>query len=344
MSSSPQFDTTSGTTVASDVIGLQLQSSLLSTNLINDMTRMIIISKSFTDAIAGIIENQLKQYENRIKQLEAELKQINGHWRDLIIHGIPFTQGEDTSQIVLDLAKSVGVNLDIKDFYATHRLGSRGKQHSPIIAAFIRYSDRQQLFSKRKDLGKGINKQVFINEHLPSLNHQLFIYARLHSSLRLPFCCEMGNAPAAVPQSNIQLLTRIESLTGYRFKNLQLLEQAFTHDSVRVGNRNAATYQRLEFLGDSVLHYIITEYLYQQRPTANEGELTRARSNLVDKVKQSEIASTHGLADLVDFAPGVDRTKFLGNHKFVEALIGAIHQDGGVEQAKRSVYKLWNLT
>ncbi|CAF1120533.1 unnamed protein product [Didymodactylos carnosus] len=172
MSSSPQFDTTSSTTVASDVSGLQLQQSLLSSNLINEMTKMIITSKSCTDAIADIIENQLKQYENRIKQLEAELKQLNDRAvkfhlklddldqyskrRDLIIHGIPFTQGEDTSQIVLDLAKSVGVNLDIKDFYATQRLGSRGKQHSSIIVVFIRYSDRQQLYSKRKDLDKGL--------------------------------------------------------------------------------------------------------------------------------------------------------------------------------------------
>ncbi|CAF1003510.1 unnamed protein product [Didymodactylos carnosus] len=154
----------------------------------------------------------------------------------------------------------------------------------------------------------------------------------------------MGNSAATIQQSNIQLLTRIESVTGYRFKNLQLLEQAFTHDSMRVGNHNAATYQRLEFLGDSVLHYTITEYLYQQRPMANEGELTIARSNLVDKVKQREIASTHGLADLVAFAPGFDKTKFSGNHKFVEALIGAIHQEGGVEQAKKSIYKLWDLT
>ncbi|CAF1254097.1 unnamed protein product, partial [Didymodactylos carnosus] len=196
MSSSPQFDTTSITTDASDVIGLQLQQSLLSSNLINEMTKMIITSKSFTDAIAGIIDNQLKQYVNHIKQLEAELKQVNDRAikfqsklndldqyskrRDLIIHGIPLTQGEDTSQVVLDLAKSIGVNLDIKDLYATHRLRSRNKQHSPIIAAFVRYSDRQQLYSKRRDLGKGTNKQVFINEHLSSLNHQLFTYARRH--------------------------------------------------------------------------------------------------------------------------------------------------------------------
>ncbi|CAF0818155.1 unnamed protein product [Didymodactylos carnosus] len=197
MSSSPQFDTTSITTVASDVIGLQLQQSLLSSNFINEMTKMIITSKSFTDAIGGIIENQLKQYVNHIEQLEAELKQTNARAvkfqskldvldqyskrRDLIIHGILLTQGENTSQVVLDLAKSVGVNLDIKDLYATHRLRSHSKQqHSPIIVAFVRYSDRQQLYSKRRDLGKGTNKHVFINEHLSSLNHQLFTYARRH--------------------------------------------------------------------------------------------------------------------------------------------------------------------
>ncbi|CAF1003827.1 unnamed protein product [Didymodactylos carnosus] len=102
------------------------------------MTKMIITSKSFTDAIGGIIETQLKQYVNHSEQLEAELKQINARAvkfqskldvldqyskrRDLIIHGIPLTPGENPSQVVLDLAKSVSVNLDIKDLYATHRL------------------------------------------------------------------------------------------------------------------------------------------------------------------------------------------------------------------------------
>jgi len=70
----------------------------------------------------------------------------------------------------------------------------------------------------------------------------------------------MGNSESQ------QFLNKVQNEFGYTFKNQELLKQCLTHDSLRADNPNIPTYQRLEFLGDTVLQFIITEYLFNKFP------------------------------------------------------------------------------
>ena len=152
--------------------------------------------------------------------------------------------------------------------------------------------------------------------------------------------------------SESQPLQKIQVECGYAFKNKALLEQALTHDSLRVGNHQLPTYQRLEFLGDAVLQVIITDYLYYEHPTDGEGALTQKRSAIVGAQKQLEIAHKLELENYVMMSAS-NAGQPLGSRfkrwdKFVEALLGAIYVDAGGgwtghEAVKKCVHKLWGL-
>ena len=131
-------------------------------------------------------------------------------------------------------------------------------------------------------------------------------------------------------------LARLQRKLGHQFNDLSLLTQALTHRSAK-GKHN----ERLEFLGDSILSFIIAELLYDKFPKANEGELTRMRSNLVRGVTLSGIARDFDLGQYLILGPGELKS---GGHRrdsiledVVEALIGAIYLDDGLEPAKRAI-------
>ena len=87
-------------------------------------------------------------------------------------------------------------------------------------------------------------------------------------------------------------LNRLQNKLGYQFNNEQLLVKALTHRSAK-GDNN----ERLEFLGDSILGYVIARVLFEKFPTASEGELTRMRSTLVRGVTLAEIGRDFNLGD-----------------------------------------------
>ena len=128
-------------------------------------------------------------------------------------------------------------------------------------------------------------------------------------------------------------MTRLQKKLGHQFNDTSLLIQALTHRSAK-GKHN----ERLEFLGDSILSFVIAELLYSKFPKANEGELTRMRSNLVRGVTLSEIARRFGLGQYLILGPGELKS---GGHRrdsiledVIEALIGAIYLDTGLDAAK----------
>ena len=83
----------------------------------------------------------------------------------------------------------------------------------------------------------------------------------------------------------------LEERIGYKFADSDMLERALTHISaLSGGNRNAGSYQRLEFLGDHVLGLVISDMLYRPFPSANEGELSRRLADLVRKETCAEVA------------------------------------------------------
>lgn len=133
----------------------------------------------------------------------------------------------------------------------------------------------------------------------------------------------------------------IRSIAGidYKFSDPELLQRALTHRSHGPGH-----YERLEFLGDSLLNFVAAEILFQNRPHAPEGDLSRLRSRLVRDVTLAEIAAELGLGDHLRLglgemkSGGFLRESILAD--VLEALFGAIYLDGGFDEARRVVREL----
>jgi ribonuclease-3 len=127
---------------------------------------------------------------------------------------------------------------------------------------------------------------------------------------------------------------------GYTFHKPILLQRALTHRS-RGGDNN----ERLEFLGDSVLGFTVSGYLYQHYPDLTEGELTRLRARLVRKETLAELARSLNLGNYLLLGPGelrtggFDRASILADA--LEAIIGAIYVDGGFDAARNFVVRLF---
>jgi ribonuclease-3 len=127
---------------------------------------------------------------------------------------------------------------------------------------------------------------------------------------------------------------------GHEPKNLQLFELAFTHSSVR-----SESYERLEFLGDRVLGMVIAHALYARYPTEPEGNLSKRFNALVDRETCAENGREIGVPALIRLGKQAreDGASQSGNvvGDVVEALIGALFLDGGMEAAERFILKLW---
>ncbi|WP_043767694.1 ribonuclease III [Algiphilus aromaticivorans] len=129
-------------------------------------------------------------------------------------------------------------------------------------------------------------------------------------------------------------------LLGYRFRDAALLERAMTHRSAGSGH-----YERLEFLGDSLLNFVVAQALYQRLPEATEGDLTRMRAALVREETLGAVAADLGLADFVQLGgsalkSGVYRRRSVLADT-VEALIGAVLLDADIDTARECVERWW---
>lgn len=131
-------------------------------------------------------------------------------------------------------------------------------------------------------------------------------------------------------------LTRLQDAIHYTFNDQKLLEQALTHRS-----HNANHNERLEFLGDSVLNFVVASLLYHQFDRVDEGDLSRLRANLVKQATLADIAQTLQLADYLRLGEGelksggFRRPSILSDA--LEALFGAVYLDGGFEAAAQVV-------
>ncbi len=131
---------------------------------------------------------------------------------------------------------------------------------------------------------------------------------------------------------------------GYEFKNKELLELALTHISL-ANDMKKESNQRLEFLGDSVLSYVIATEIYRLFPDCDEGALTKIRAALVCEKSLAELAETLDLGSGIRF--GRSETKSDGIHKAsiladtFEAVLGAIYLDSDDETAKQWTLKVF---
>lgn len=132
----------------------------------------------------------------------------------------------------------------------------------------------------------------------------------------------------------------IEDKLNYSFQNKQLLLLSFVHRSFYNEHRGAVSHhnERLEFLGDSVLGLIISEYLYDQLPQEPEGQLSHLRSHIVEAGSCAQLLGQLGIAQYVLLGKGERMNDGRGRETILadlfEALIGAIYLDGGMDAAK----------
>jgi ribonuclease-3 len=138
-------------------------------------------------------------------------------------------------------------------------------------------------------------------------------------------------------------MDRLEENLGYEFKRKALLKTALTHSSWANENKKsgAPCNERLEFLGDSVLGFIVAEFLYNHQPEMPEGQMTRTRAELVC---ERSLMSAAGVLELGSFLKlgrgeelggGRERPSILADA--FEAVVAAVFLDGGLEPAKTMV-------
>ncbi|MCM1173155.1 MAG: ribonuclease III [Clostridium sp.] len=144
---------------------------------------------------------------------------------------------------------------------------------------------------------------------------------------------------------NKEAYETIEAIVGYKFKDKNNLDIAFTHKSyaneIVCGKRQS--YERFEFLGDAILEFVVSDYLFHEYQDKTEGELTKIRASLVCEFTLSRIARELKFGEYGLFSKGEkntggrDRDSILCD--FFESVTGAIYIDGGLEEAKNFIYK-----
>jgi|TARA_B110000259_G_scaffold85497_1_gene99688 ribonuclease-3 len=140
---------------------------------------------------------------------------------------------------------------------------------------------------------------------------------------------------------------QIEHLVGTKIKNLDLYQKAFTHKSaLKEYEKLNESFETLEFIGDSVLGFVITKFLFDQYESRQEGFLTKARTKLVRGETLARIAKILGLEHIVIMDEKGMRNGWNNNPKILEdvfeALIGAIYMDLGLLHAKEFVLRIYN--
>lgn len=138
-------------------------------------------------------------------------------------------------------------------------------------------------------------------------------------------------------------MTDLQNKIGYQFKNPALLNEALTHSSY--ANEHKSQHikynERLEFLGDSVLSIVVSDYIYKNCPELPEGELTKLRATLVCEKSLYEFAKKINLGKYLILSKGernnggTDRPSILSDA--FEALIAAIYIDGGIAPASKHI-------
>lgn len=138
----------------------------------------------------------------------------------------------------------------------------------------------------------------------------------------------------------IERYAALSNRLGYRFSDWGLLRRALTHRS-----KGGENYERLEFLGDSILGLVIASQLYRRFPALSEGELTRLRATLVRMESLARLAREIGIGQYLELGEGelksggFDRASILADA--LEAVFGAVFVDGGFDATRRVVERLY---
>ncbi|MCC8417707.1 MAG: ribonuclease III [Rickettsia endosymbiont of Bryobia graminum] len=141
---------------------------------------------------------------------------------------------------------------------------------------------------------------------------------------------------------------KLEKDINYNFTNNDLLIEALSHPSLKQHipkNGIQKNYERLELLGDAIINFAITEILFKNHSTYDEGKLAKIRSYLVSKDLLCKIAAKINLSDYIIMTSGEE---ILGGRKnlnnienTMEALIAAVYLDSNIDNTKQIIYNLW---
>ena len=135
-------------------------------------------------------------------------------------------------------------------------------------------------------------------------------------------------------------LEKLEKSIGYTFKDKNLLKKALTHTSFAYENKLESN-EKLEFLGDSILEYISSKYIYNNYKKLKEGEMTKVRAEVVCEDSLYKVAKSHNFSDFI--LVGKSEANSGGNFKpailadSIEATIAAIYFDGGLDEAEKFI-------
>ena len=156
----------------------------------------------------------------------------------------------------------------------------------------------------------------------------------------------MGKDIESLVRMNKEELSRFETIIGYRFTDLRLLQRALVHSSYAFEQTQAGQdNQTLEFLGDAVLDLVIGYILYKKYPQMREGELTRLRSALVNETHLAIMAREIELGEFLSLGKGEDASNGRKKSSILscgyEAVIGAIFEDTGYQTVCELIEKFF---
>ncbi len=148
----------------------------------------------------------------------------------------------------------------------------------------------------------------------------------------------------------ISLKNELEKILSVKIKKIEIFKQALIHRSIIPllhkkieGNFNFQLFcnERLEFIGDSIYNFIISDYLFRNHPFKDEGQLSSMRAKLVNRAIMGEIARQLGLGNYIQISNNTNKMIELGNlnvlSNLLEAIVGAIYLDSGYGETKKFI-------
>lgn len=239
---------------------------------------------------------------------------------------------------------------------ATYRAAIVQNQHLAVLARELEL-DRYMLYAHGSDLCHDLELRHAMANCFEALMGALFLDGGIRVADKV-FGCTLFTDPGLrrvweclpphplqeqepagdrqwIPKFEVlQRLTRFEESIGVRFTHIRLLARAFTDRSIGYTNLTLGSNQRLEFLGDTVLQLIASEYLYKYFPEHHEGHLSLLRSSLVNNRTQAVVCDDLGMANYAVYNNPKAELKTKDRADLLEAFIGALYIDQGLEYCR----------
>lgn len=164
----------------------------------------------------------------------------------------------------------------------------------------------------------------------------------LHTGIDTSFyrVSHMTGNPQIIPQKRLKELEQLCDRLGMHFGRMAILHEALCHSSYAAEVPGSRDYERLEFFGDAVLKFVISEYLLERFPDYDEGQLTEIRSVLVSDKTLAELAGTLNLSKYILLGRQVQMRPSIVAQSF-EAVLGAVYTDLGLIHAQNLVVRLF---